>query len=53
MSSKPVIGPCGGQGQPACPPTPAIQINEYPVVVQTSDGQKHVVQEVEDDGDEQ
>ena len=24
---KPVIGPCGGEGQPACPPTPAATIN--------------------------
>jgi len=21
---KPIIGPCGGEGQPACPPTPAV-----------------------------
>lgn len=24
----PVIGPCGGAGQPACPPTPAAPTNE-------------------------
>jgi len=49
---KPVIGPCGGAGQPACPPQPAIKINEYPVVVEDSDGQKHVIQEGDDDDGE-
>jgi hypothetical protein len=50
---KPVVGPCGGAGQPACPPQPAIQINNYPVVIETSDGQKHVVQQEDGDDDEQ
>lgn len=45
----PVLGPCGGPNQPACPPTPAIQINPNPIVVETSDGQKYVVSEDEDD----
>ena len=49
---KPVVGPCGGPGQPACPPVPAIQINEFPAVIETSDGQKHVVTEEDDDDDQ-
>lgn len=28
----PVIGPCGGTGQPACPPTPAISVNPGDVI---------------------
>lgn len=50
---KPVIGPCGGPNQPACPPVPAIQINEYPVVVVDSEGQKHVVSETSDDSEDE
>jgi len=48
---KPIIKPCGGEGQEACPPVPALQINEFPAVIETSDGQKHVVTE-EEDGEE-
>lgn len=48
----PKIGPCGGVGQPACPPVPALQINEEPIVIETSDGQKYVVEE-DDNDDEQ
>lgn len=39
----PVIGPCGQPGQPACPPTPAIQVNPGDVIEYK--GKKFVVHE--------
>jgi len=45
----PKVTPCGGPGQPACPPENAIAVNIGDVI--EIDGQKHVVEQ-DDDGDD-
>lgn len=46
----PKVMPCGGPGQPSCPPENAIAVN-IGQVLETPDGQKHVVVEDDDDND--
>jgi hypothetical protein len=47
---KPIVTPCGGEGQPACPPTPATPVNLGDVVV--IDGQNYVVANEDEQGED-
>ena len=45
--------PCGGPGQPACPPVDSAPIKvNVGDVIETPDGQKHAILEAEEDGDD-